>query len=509
MTEETIYPCKEGPDFPVVDILTGRGFITGKSGSGKSNTAGKILEELLENNFPFLIVDTEGEYYGLKEKFEILHVGADENCDVRIGPEHASKIADLSLDKNVPIVLDVSGFIEEEDAKKLVKEVLRLLFNKEKKKKKPFLVVIEECHEYIPEQVQLDDCGQVIIKIAKRGRKRGLGILGISQRPANVKKDFITQANYKIWHHLDWDTDLDVVRRVIGKDSVETVKNLETGEALIDADFIEGIQKAAFKERETFHAGQTPTLSSFETPDLKEVSESLVEELEEISEEEKARQDRVKALKDQVEKKNEQIENLETRIDDLRDHSKFAERFVQAIEDKISGGSEQELEVELEEIEGLRFRDDEIISKLDQILTKLDSTEEIASPKETEQSQGEKEDKDIEEPVSDEDILDNEEFVEEIKRLADSSSASKKALVSTVSYLNDNQGTLTQISNFAGYKNVSSISRAVSALRDADIVEETDKKDGKSVFNLSENGIQEIISRRKSRERMTEISEKL
>ncbi|MFW5919865.1 MAG: helicase HerA domain-containing protein, partial [Halanaeroarchaeum sp.] len=42
---------------PVVDVLTGRGFLTGKSGSGKSNTASVVLEELLDAGFPSLVVD--------------------------------------------------------------------------------------------------------------------------------------------------------------------------------------------------------------------------------------------------------------------------------------------------------------------------------------------------------------------------------------------------------------------------------------------------------------------
>jgi ABC-type glutathione transport system ATPase component len=46
---------------PVVEILTGRGFITGKSGSGKSNTASVVVEKLLSANFPVLVVDTDGE----------------------------------------------------------------------------------------------------------------------------------------------------------------------------------------------------------------------------------------------------------------------------------------------------------------------------------------------------------------------------------------------------------------------------------------------------------------
>jgi len=199
--EETITVADTVPDeagksvpveLPVVEVLTGRSFLTGKSGAGKSNTASVVIERLLDSGYPVLVVDIDGEYYGLKETYEVLHVGADEECDIQVGPEHAERIAALALEQNVPIVLDVSGFLDEEESRELLTAVARQLFAKEKKLKKPFLLVVEEVHGYIPEGGGLDECGRMLIKIGKRGRKHGLGIVGISQRPADVKKDFIT-----------------------------------------------------------------------------------------------------------------------------------------------------------------------------------------------------------------------------------------------------------------------------------------------------------------------------
>jgi len=86
-------------DIPVVELLTGRGFITGKSGSGKSNTASVVAEKLLDNGFGLLIVDIDGEYYGLKEEYEILHVGGDEECDIQVTEEDAGKIASRALEQ--------------------------------------------------------------------------------------------------------------------------------------------------------------------------------------------------------------------------------------------------------------------------------------------------------------------------------------------------------------------------------------------------------------------------
>ncbi len=39
--------------------------ILGIRGSGKSNTAGVIFEELLRNNYHLTIVDIDGDYFGL------------------------------------------------------------------------------------------------------------------------------------------------------------------------------------------------------------------------------------------------------------------------------------------------------------------------------------------------------------------------------------------------------------------------------------------------------------
>src|SRR5579872_2034619 len=63
-------------------ISTGRTCVIGTSGSGKSYTVGVICEELCKAKVPFAIIDLEGEYSGLKEKYEAIWVGDDEGCDL-------------------------------------------------------------------------------------------------------------------------------------------------------------------------------------------------------------------------------------------------------------------------------------------------------------------------------------------------------------------------------------------------------------------------------------------
>ncbi len=322
---------------PVVELLTGRGFVTGKSGSGKSNTASVVAEKLLDNGFGLLIVDIDGEYYGLKEEYEILHAGADEECDIQITAEHAEKMASLALEQNVPIILDISSFLDEDEAEEVLTAVARHLFAKAKKQKQPFLMLVEEVHEYIPEGGSVGECGKMLIKIGKRGRKHGLGIVGISQRPADVKKDFITQCDWLVWHRLTWNNDTKVVSRILDSEYASAVEDLDDGEGFLMTDWAEAVRRVQFQRKQTFDAGATPGLDDFERPDLKSVSDDLVSELAEISEQQQAHEDRIAELREELDKKNSRIAELEAELQDARDLSRMADQFVDALVQQTDG----------------------------------------------------------------------------------------------------------------------------------------------------------------------------
>ncbi|MFQ3319770.1 MAG: hypothetical protein ACI80F_001842 [Natronomonas sp.] len=358
-------------ELPIVDLLTGRGFITGKSGSGKSNSASVIAEKLLDRGYSLLAVDIDGEYYGLKEEYEILHVGGDEECDLQVNEEHAGKIAELALEQNVPIILDISSFLDESKARDLLTEVTKHLFAKEKKLKQPFLMLIEEVHEFIPEGGGMDECGRMLIKVGKRGRKHGLGIVGISQRPADVKKDFITQCDWLCWHRLTWNNDTKVVGRILGSEYANHIEEMDDGECFLMTDWAEEIRVVQFERKQTFDAGATPGLDDFERPELKSVSGDLVEELQDITEEQEHRENRIEELQRELQSKEERIRDLEKQLSDARDLKQMADRFSRAMMEQVTGrplstapGRQSELE---EAARGPVRRDPELEAELDAI----------------------------------------------------------------------------------------------------------------------------------------------
>ena len=359
-------------ELPVEEILTGRAFVTGKSGSGKSNTGGVVCEQLLERDHPLLIVDIEGEYYSLKEKYEVLHVGADDEVDLRVGPEHAKKLASLALEQRVPIVLDVSGYLDDDVRDELVYEVANHLFAKEKTLRDPFLLVVEEIHEFVPEQGSLSEVGKQLIRIAKRGRKRGLGILGMSQRPANVKKDYITQADWLVWHRLTWSNDTKVVRRVLGNEYEDAIEGLADGEGFLVADWEDAIRRVQFNRKETFDAGATPSLDDVSRPELKPISEDLVDELEEISDAADRREDELERKERQIEELKSKVESLEEELARARDVSELADRMTDAMAQASGEDGERAVETIKADVMEVREEKRELEDELTEIRSERD-----------------------------------------------------------------------------------------------------------------------------------------
>lgn len=276
-SDDEILVGRDSYTLPTHKLLTGRTFVTGKSGSGKSNTATVMMERLLEIGRPFIVIDTDGEYWGLRDKYEILHVGRGEDCHVEITPDQVELLVEMLLQDGMPVILDVSGYLDLDEANELIEDVVRTLFVKEQEYRTPLLLFVEELQEYLPQQGSQGDLGQVMTRVAKRGRKHGLGVCGMSQRPSAVDKDYITQCEMIVWHRLTWPNDTDVVKDIMGSGAAEDVQSLDPGEALVQADWEGEVETVHFYQKATHDAGATPGQGPEFTPELKPVPDRYID----------------------------------------------------------------------------------------------------------------------------------------------------------------------------------------------------------------------------------------
>jgi hypothetical protein len=235
-------------------LVTGRTCVLGASGSGKSYAVGVVCEEMCKNRVPFALVDTEGEHVGLKEKYEVVWVGEDDRCDLNWRSFDPAEAGRLILDAP-PVLLDVS---ETDDPQAKVGRLVSAIYEQVSIHRTPYLLIIEEADKFVP---QYGDRVQVIGEVARRGRKRGLGMMVCTQRPSLVDKNVLSQCNNQLIGRLVLKNDLQAVEQFFpGRGLPEQITSLPPGFFYAAGGLSTMPVCVKIRERETSHGGSAPKL---------------------------------------------------------------------------------------------------------------------------------------------------------------------------------------------------------------------------------------------------------
>ena len=110
-------------------------------------------------------------------------------------------------------------------------------------KRHPIALLCDEAHLYVPEKSSangnIDTAQRSFERIAKEGRKYGVGLVIISQRPSEVNKTILSQCNNFIAMRLSNSEDQSVIKRLLPDNlggTTEVLPILDQGEALIVGD---------------------------------------------------------------------------------------------------------------------------------------------------------------------------------------------------------------------------------------------------------------------------------
>ncbi len=339
--------------------------VLAQTGAGKSYLTGVLIEEMLEQDFPVMVIDPHGEFsslempnpenteeqkgYDVKEyspntdinksamplqfssenfsKKELQTLIPDSLTNSQMGVLYNAlkKLKDKEEDYNLIQIedavqqedstakwnllnyleqLEESGLFSQEpvDPKNLVEKgrativnlkavepdtaemavylLAKKLFDLRKKDKvPPFLMVFEEAHNFIPEK----GFGQAISnpimrKIASEGRKFGLGIGVISQRPARIDKNVLSQCNTQFILKVTNPNDLKAISKSfegVSSEVEDMIKSLPPGVC-----FVLGNQYPVMtdvRQRKSKHGGETQTADSYQEKDTVKVFETRAE----------------------------------------------------------------------------------------------------------------------------------------------------------------------------------------------------------------------------------------
>lgn len=129
-------------------IIKGRMLIQANSGGGKSYTIRKFAE-ITYGHVQQIIIDIEGEFSSLREKYDYLLIGKD--GDININLKSAELLARRLLELNVSAIIDLYE-LKHQDRIKFVKNFFDSMINVPKELWHPCLVILDEGHIFAPEK---------------------------------------------------------------------------------------------------------------------------------------------------------------------------------------------------------------------------------------------------------------------------------------------------------------------------------------------------------------------
>ena len=178
--------------------------------------------------------------------------------EIEVFAEQGTKIDEL-IKKGKTTIINLRG-TPPDMQELIVNRIGNALFELRKVNKiPPLMLVVEEAHNFCPQQGQVA-CSKVFRTIASEGRKFGLGLLVISQRPAKVDKNVLSQCNTQIILKVNNPNDLKAIASSIEgltEGMEEEIQRLPIGTAIITGGGVSMPLFVDIRPRESQHGGES------------------------------------------------------------------------------------------------------------------------------------------------------------------------------------------------------------------------------------------------------------
>lgn len=294
------------------------------SGGGKSYAFRKLLEEI-DNQVMILILDVEGEYKTLREKYDYLLIGGD--GDVPLSLKSAHLLPKKLFELNVSTIIDISE-LKSGERIQYVKKFLMALMELPKKYWKPCLLGIEETHKLCGQQDR-HDSGPAVIDVFTRGRKRGICGVAITQRIAKLHKDVVAECNNVFSGRMWLPNDIKTASQILGisgSEAMELLRNLDPGEYHCFGPAVsKNVQRGKISLVKTTHPKVGIDLKEKIVPPTQKVK-NILQELNNLPLEEEKKKKELNDYKTEVNNLKKQIRVLESSKPKLEVDEKKLER---------------------------------------------------------------------------------------------------------------------------------------------------------------------------------------
>ncbi len=334
-------PLGPGVALPLEAVTQTFGILA-KRGAGKTYTSAVMIEGMIGAGLPVCVVDPVGVWWGLRYGADgkspglpVLILGG-EHADIPLSPTAGALVADFLVAHHQPVVLDLALFTKGEMRRFVVDFAERLYHAKATEEQRtPLHLVLDEADAFAPQSGGRGDQGAArmlgaVNDLVRRGRARGIGVTLISQRPALVNKDVLTQIEVLIALRMTGPQDRDAVERWVEQNAsddeakvvLDSLSSLPIGTAWVwSPGWLRILKRVEIQGRKTFDSSSTPKVGEkLRTPknaapvDLEALKVSMAETIRESrAKDPRELQARVRELEQQVKRKEDELHGLVTK----------------------------------------------------------------------------------------------------------------------------------------------------------------------------------------------------
>ena len=249
--------------------------VLARRGSGKTYTSAVLTEEFAEAGAIFAVIDPVGVWWGLRfaadgkgPGYPVLILGG-EHGDLPLTKDMGEAVAELLVSQRIPMVLDLS-LMRKTDQRSFMTVFAETLYFRNRE---ALHLIIDEADLYAPQRTfaGMERLLGAIEDLVRRGRARGIGITLISQRPASLNKDVLTQAEVLIALRMSsqWDRDaIDSWVQAHGTDQerqelMSSLASMPVGEAWVwSPGWLHEFRRIRVRTRRTFDSSATPKVGA-------------------------------------------------------------------------------------------------------------------------------------------------------------------------------------------------------------------------------------------------------
>ncbi len=307
------------------DAVTWKMGLIGRTGKGKTNTAIVMAEQMIAAGSPVVILDPQGDWWGLRSKYQIAILGGDHG-DIPLDPRAGETVADFVVAHRHPVLIDLFGMGEAEMVRFATDFAKRLW----RENREALHIFLDEADLFAPQSGAKGPKAQCLgawQNVVRRGRSRGLGCTMITQRAAVLNKDLLTQADPLFVHGLSASRDLAAVDEYLDYYGIDRkarrgitgqIAKLQVGECFVLSPGTLEIDplKVAVKKRNSFDSSATPQAGktrqgprSLAKVDLSSLQKQMASTIEE------AKANDPKLLKEEIRKLKKQVGKQKPTVD--------------------------------------------------------------------------------------------------------------------------------------------------------------------------------------------------